>query len=147
MNRRVMPCGLDQFVCESNRIEGIFGITVEEVEAHRVFLSGHATVEALVSLVAVLQPDARLRDSKAIHGVRVGSHVAPPSGPEIYRELKHVLMIDDPWKQHISYETLHPFTDGNGRSGRALWLHRHKELFLPIGFLHAFYYQTLEHSR
>lgn len=72
----------------------------------------------------------------------MGDHVAPPSGPEIVSQLEKVLLIKNVWEQHVAYETLHPFTDGNGRSGRALWLHRHGGV-APIGFLHAFYYQTL----
>ena len=40
----------------------------------------------------------------------------------------------------------HPFTDGNGRSGRALWLWQMNN-HAPFGFLHTFYYQTLENSR
>jgi hypothetical protein len=35
-----------------------------------------------------------------------------------------------------------PTTDGNGRSGRALWLWCMRGR-APLGFLHQFYYQTL----
>lgn len=58
-----------------------------------------------------------------------------------------------PYHIHVDYENLHPFTDGNGRSGRALWLRRMKDLgensfyqALDLGFLHTFYYQTLKFS-
>jgi len=136
---------LEQFVKESNRIEGIDYTHPDHIRAHRVFLSKPVTIDTLVALVSVLQPDAVLRDRVDVPGVRVGNHIAPPSGPTIRTDLESILTIDDVWQQHIDYETLHPFTDGNGRSGRALWLHRHNGR-APIGFLHAFYYQTLARS-
>lgn len=53
---------------------------------------------------------------------------------------------DDPWKMHVAFEKLHPFMDGNGRTGRALWAWHMKQLGLDpfaLSFLHRFYYQTL----
>lgn len=144
---------LEAFVMESNRIEGIFNTPRAHVVAHERFLSGPVTVSALVELVSVLQPDARPRFAADVPGVRVGSHIAPPSGPQIETELRHIIAMRDPWSQHIAYETLHPFTDGNGRSGRALWLHRHwheptlDRGAVARGFLHSWYYHTLQNVR
>lgn len=139
---------LEKFVHESNQIEGIKETADRHISAHQLFLGGPIHIPALVDLVKVLQPDAQLRNKLSIPGVRVGNHIAPPSGPDIEDKLRDVLAVRDPWLQHVAYETLHPFTDGNGRSGRAIWLHRHYHEDLDPyaigrGFLHSFYYQTL----
>ncbi len=142
------------FVQESNRIEGIRrGIsdpqTRREIKAHERFLMlDKITVRDIEDFVGVVQPDAALR-RWAGQNVRVGDHIAPPGGPEIEMRLENILdhmLKHGAYKTHLAYEDLHPFTDGNGRSGRVLWL-RQMDGHAPIGFLHRFYYQTLDASR
>lgn len=141
---------LKDFVRESNRIENIHREpTTAEINRLAAFV-GLPRVETddVVSFVKFTQPDAVLRDSTAIHGVRVGNHVAPPSGPEIRFNLGVILGnmqrgFDTPFETHCAYLNLHPFTDGNGRSSRAIWLWQMNGN-APIGFLHHFYYQTLD---
>ena len=98
------------------------------------------------SLVSVLQPNAILRDKEG-YNVRVGSYYPPKGGPQIRVNLDRLLNASlelGPYKTHIEYEKLHPFTDGNGRSGRALWAWQMR--YFPLGFLHHWYYQSLGNS-
>jgi hypothetical protein len=144
--------GIVEFVRESNRIEGILrDPTPQEIQATDDFVCAEImTVGHVKALVAVLQPNARIRDREGLN-VRVGSHIAPPGGPQIVVALRAILgATDDPYETHHAYETLHPFTDGNGRSGRALWLWQMLRAGHPIpaiGFLHTWYYQSLQAGR
>ena len=150
------------FMIESNRIEGIEGTTGDEVFAFEHFIGlDQLYSHDVISLVRRLQPGAHLRN-RVGDDVWVGGHQAPSGGPHITMRLMDVLATVDLWKQglpdatplkvHLDYESLHPFTDGNGRSGRAIWawqmLHapvgtRALRVGLRLGFLHEFYYQTL----
>lgn len=141
------------FVRESNLIERIAREPIlEEVAATQIITAlTDVRVEDVQRFVSVCQPDAVLRQDRG-QDVRVGHYVAPPGGQHIYVRLQELLAHASqgsltPWRLHVAYEMLHPFTDGNGRSGRALWLWRmirHRDRRAELGFLHAFYYQTLE---
>lgn len=143
---------LEDFVRESNRIEGILRDPFEdEIGAHERFLArGAISLKGLEDFVAVVQPGAVLRREVGLN-VRVGNHIAMPGGPKVEALLLDILARlrkddRDAYPTHLAYEDLHPFTDGNGRSGRALWLWQMGGE-APIGFLHRFYYQTLDAQR
>jgi len=138
---------LEDFITESNRIEGINrDPTQEEISAHEVLLANkEITVKDLEAFVSIIQPGAVLRSRPGLD-VRVGNYYPPPGGPEIELRLEELLRTAYPvinsYPTHLAYEQLHPFTDGNGRSGRTLWLWQIGGK-APLGFLHSFYYQTL----
>ena len=145
---------LRAFVEESNRIEGIHRTGAREVRAHEILLAlDTVTVADLERFVAEVA--GRPLRRAVGQDVVVGGHRPPPGGPAIETELQGVLTLAHgggvtPWEVHRRYESLHPFLDGNGRSGRALWAWQMKRTGqdpFALSFLHRFYYQTLAEAR
>ena len=145
---------LVRFIEESNMIENIHReITEEEFKAHKMILSSRPVVIDDVKDFVKVVADAPIRDQVGMQ-VYIGNHVPPPGGPHIVDELEKILQSvnqkhANPYMTHVKYETLHPFLDGNGRSGRALWL---KMMVRGgweghISFLHMWYYQSLSGAR
>lgn len=150
-----MTTPLVQFVTESNRIENIHREpTIEEVAAHACLLALNVITVGDLEMFVECVARARLR-RRVGQNVIVGGHRPPPGGVAVELALTALLAtltdgVLTPWETHVQYQSLHPFTDGNGRSGRALWVwHMRRERFDPFyrPFLHEFYYQTLSAAR
>lgn len=148
---------LHDFIVESNRIESIFREpTAVEIEAHEFFLKlNEISVSAVTLFVAVITGmKAPLRDKSGMD-VMIGNHLPPRGGPKITQKLEQILEMAQgpavqPYVVHAEYETLHPFMDGNGRSGRVLWAWHMQRLGRdPFGlpFLQRWYYDSLDRYR
>jgi len=151
------------FIKESNKIEGISEYDQEkQYIAYQEFLNlDEITVEDIVTFALVLHSTSNdsggykpeLRGKKGMD-VRVGSHFPISGGPEVIISLKWILsdlnMKANPYKNHCHYEHLHPLTDCNGRTGRAIWawqMMNHFDYDFRLGFLQPWYYMGLDNFR
>lgn len=155
LSDRLPDSRLYGFVVESNRIENIHrDPTDQELQAHDKILGlKELTVKDLEEFVAAIAGVSLRRNPG--QNVIVGGHMPPSGGPDIEPMLK-ILLIDimtgelGPYEAHQRYEQLHPFMDGNGRSGRVLWAWRMRQEGqdpFALSFLHRWYYQSLDAQR
>ena len=145
------------FIEESNKIEGIFTeVTQEDITAFTKFIDEEIiTISSLEEFAAHFQPGAVLRE-KIGQDVYVGNYTPPNGGPFIKEDLKEDILAKlnkvDSYTIHRRYERLHPFTDCNGRSGRALFAWQATRAGIlgvrleRLGFLHTWYYESLSHA-
>lgn len=150
-----MQEAIEQFISESNAIEGVFdenSFNQAMYAWHYLSLQEEITIPIMLKVHKILmlhqplQPDERgyLRRTDVWVGGRKGK------APDIIRNLLEGLIrnIKDAvengkkeskiWKEkickehHIIYEVIHPFIDGNGRTGRMFMNWERLKLGLPI---------------
>jgi hypothetical protein len=143
---------------ESNEIEGIYRDPSDaEVEEWKRFMAlDEIQIDDLKRFVYVYAGAGHRLRNLITDAHYIGKRTLT-GGSQVTFDLAILLQMinhDDinPWHAHVEYEYLHPFTDGNGRSGRMLWHWMMKrkyggsyESMTSIGFLQRFYYQAMQY--
>lgn len=143
---------LNQFAEESNNIERItLSLAHKKLETSlKWFIALESlSLESIQKFALELSPKCVIRDAPGMD-VRIEGFKPLSGGDRVRTVLCNLIKFSyDPYYTHRGFETLHPFMDGNGRTGRAIWLWQMLDTNQPIsgGFLRTWYYQTLRNSR
>lgn len=138
-----------EFVRESNRIEWELSRKVSpDAKALQEFLDRPLTEKSLLQYHKDIAGDVDRAGQYRKVQVYIGDDTPPaPEFIPLYME-SYWKNINDLRSRHAHnrFEKIHPFQDFNGRTGRAIRLHKAlKEGYnFEIGFLHKYYYQALD---
>jgi Fic family protein len=147
--KRKLP-DMARHIRESNLIESIDDPAEDarSLRAFKWFMGQHGISTGVIlevhRRITLKQLPFRQRGNWRTIQVYVGDHIPPPPVlviPQISEyldELRFNWHMIDPIKAHVRFETIHPFVDGNGRTGRMLlWWHQIKRGEDPTLFLNV----------
>ena len=135
---------LTQYETKSILLDGIIPKVMNEREFYEVknykkymgFLKDNYPKEITIQLIQDIREDAGA--FKTIHNIIIGADFTPTEPYLVQSELKNWCdtleyrlnlsntveeKIEVIMEQHLRFERIHPFSDGNGRTGRALIVH------------------------
>jgi Fic family protein len=126
---------MEQHIRESNLIEGIDDPKADKQSMKawkwletRVGINEQVLLELHKRITAGQLPESESGHFRTIQ-VYVGNHTPPLAFivPERVDAWLRNFMLDTPKSAHVAFEIIHPFVDGNGRTGRMLmWWHELK---------------------
>lgn len=127
-----MSFDIKEYIHESNLIEGIddpiadFDSLIAWIylTARSYYPMNHERICLTQSVITLHQNDLQdhERGQYRTVGVRVGNRVCPIAQrvPDLMDEWLRDSLNMTPLEAHIEFERIHPFVDGNGRTGRML---------------------------